>query len=528
MKSMRIINMRSLVDTKEINLKSINMLVGSNSSGKSTFLRVFPLLKQSFFRRINGPILWAGDDEDDVDFGSFKETINKNTQDTYIGLEFTIPYNEKNIENYMQRNYFMTRRMIHSRNRSDSEVKLMIEISNKENNDIISKIRLKCKEDELYIDEENGKSYINGKEIKNRKNREEYTSFMENGNSILSNLFIAFDNRNLYRKMQEIIEEAFNIKEEDDDDNYLANSCRQFLASTIAIELFKNNKLSIEEFVDKIENEILKDQKVKERISDFVKIKFNKEVLKCEENISYFKTYYMNEVGRSCIDYIERYFKNVNYVKPVRAHAERYYRLRNLSVDQVDSDGRNLPIFINSLSKENLEKYNNWIYQYFDFKVIPIQTDGHVSINIQKSDKKINLSDTGYGYSQLLPIITQLWVILNMQLDERLDIPIVLAIEQPELHLHPSLQAKLIDVICNIAQNHKGRIQFILETHSETMINRLGNLVYKHKISEEEVNIIVFDKELGEEDTKVSVSKFDKEGYLQNWPIGFFSVDNIE
>ena len=92
MNSIRIRNVRSLIDTGDIDLKSINMLVGTNSSGKSTFLRIFPLLKQSFFRRINGPILWAGTDEDYVDFGSYKETINKNNKDNYIELEFTITY----------------------------------------------------------------------------------------------------------------------------------------------------------------------------------------------------------------------------------------------------------------------------------------------------------------------------------------------------------------------------------------------------------------------------------------------------
>lgn len=48
MDSIRIKNLRSLRDTEKISIKKLNILVGSNSSGKSTFLRVFPLLKQSF------------------------------------------------------------------------------------------------------------------------------------------------------------------------------------------------------------------------------------------------------------------------------------------------------------------------------------------------------------------------------------------------------------------------------------------------------------------------------------------------
>lgn len=41
MKSIRVRNLRSLKDTDEIEIKRINILVGTNSSGKSTFLRVF-------------------------------------------------------------------------------------------------------------------------------------------------------------------------------------------------------------------------------------------------------------------------------------------------------------------------------------------------------------------------------------------------------------------------------------------------------------------------------------------------------
>ena len=126
----------------------------------------------------------------------------------------------------------------------------------------------------------------------------------------------------------------------------------------------------------------------------------------------------------------------------------------------------------------------------------------------------------------MLPIITELWLIVNKKIEKTKKVPVVFAIEQPELHLHPELQARLIDVIAKIAKNKKDKIQFILETHSETMINRLGNLIYKNKISENNINIVIFEKK--EEDTKVEISKFNKDGYLENWPIGFFSVDDIK
>ncbi len=61
MDAIRIENLRSLGDTGLVQLRPITLLVGQNSSGKSTFLRSFPLLRQSVDANVSGPILWWGD-----------------------------------------------------------------------------------------------------------------------------------------------------------------------------------------------------------------------------------------------------------------------------------------------------------------------------------------------------------------------------------------------------------------------------------------------------------------------------------
>jgi len=83
MESIRIKNVKSLMDTNEVFLSPITLLVGKNSSGKSTFLRTFPLIKQSIRKRTDGPLLWAGDVDDYVDFGSFLETVTDNELDDH-------------------------------------------------------------------------------------------------------------------------------------------------------------------------------------------------------------------------------------------------------------------------------------------------------------------------------------------------------------------------------------------------------------------------------------------------------------
>ena len=53
-------NFRSLKDTGLQKLAPITLLIGENSSCKSSFLRVFPLIKKSINKRTSGPIFMVG------------------------------------------------------------------------------------------------------------------------------------------------------------------------------------------------------------------------------------------------------------------------------------------------------------------------------------------------------------------------------------------------------------------------------------------------------------------------------------
>ena len=73
--AVRIKNLRSLADTGFIEIKPITLLLGANSSGKSTFLRSFPLFTQSVNKALRGPISWF--DDSLVDFGDYNTAKNK-------------------------------------------------------------------------------------------------------------------------------------------------------------------------------------------------------------------------------------------------------------------------------------------------------------------------------------------------------------------------------------------------------------------------------------------------------------------
>jgi hypothetical protein len=89
MDAIRIKNLRALEDTGLIDLKPITFLLGANSSGKSTFLRSLPLIRQSVTAKTTSPILWYGDL---VDFGGFKEALNNksNIKEICFSYKFKI------------------------------------------------------------------------------------------------------------------------------------------------------------------------------------------------------------------------------------------------------------------------------------------------------------------------------------------------------------------------------------------------------------------------------------------------------
>ena len=229
-------------------------------------------------------------------------------------------------------------------------------------------------------------------------------------------------------------------------------------------------------------------------------------------------------------NYFKQTFLNVKYIAPLRATAERFYRIQHLSVNEVDQNGTNLPSFLDSLNETQIKEFQSWTKENFNFSVDISKEGGHYSIIISLKDGiNINLSDMGFGYSQILPILTQLWY-SSTKYDKNRRVGFnyfqkIIVIEQPELHLHPEFQAKFTNMLVKVlkyAKNNKTDLKIIIETHSDILINRLGDLIIDDKINANQINIVIFDKESEEKPTNISLAKYDNDGNLLNWPLGFF------
>jgi len=85
--------------------------------------------------------------------------------------------------------------------------------------------------------------------------------------------------------------------------------------------------------------------------------------------------------------------------------------------------------------------------------------------------KTIKMKELGVGFSQLAPIIL-------LCLSSKPGTSILL--EQPELHLHPQVQQKFADFI--IEMTTKNKLQIILETHSDHILNRIRRRIAQAKL----------------------------------------------
>ena len=80
----------------------------------------------------------------------------------------------------------------------------------------------------------------------------------------------------------------------------------------------------------------------------------------------------------------------------------------------------------------------------------------------RRSETIVSHRDVGIGVSQVLPVLVGAYAAKNQ----------IVAIEQPEIHLHPALQADLGDVFLQSALG-ENRNRFLIETHSEHLLLRI-------------------------------------------------------
>ena len=521
MQSVGIENLRILENTGFIDIKPITLLLGANSSGKSTFLRFFPLIKQSVETRTIGPILWYGDL---VDFGNFDESINQNADERKICFAFK---------------FKLPNRKIYRRFRQEIPdfleitLKMTLEKINQSGNTICRRYDLQFLNHRVVFEFDEKSNIENF--IVNERDLSKYFDKEYNEQHKDEQLYL-FDSRIIKYKLN--FSKISLLGTQDLRSPYIYNNIQDLVLFTRKLVNKRIGSNKAKDILNDVQigtsDNMLKNIKEKShkggRLWKKIVSSWDVENEDFQNFKDLFVAQYAFQILNQSDEYISLFANSVNYIGPARATAERYYRTQDLFVGEVDSQGNNLAMFLRNLTADEKKSFTTWSKENFGFSTYIKTSSGHVSIQIEDRSSQIrhNLADIGFGYSQILPIITQLWWLTRKK--RYRGIPITFVIEQPELHLHPKLQALLANsFIKAIETAKKSRIdlKLIIETHSETLVNRFGHLIADKQVDEQDINIVLFEKDIKKNKVEIKNTSYDEEGFLLDWPMGFFEPDIV-
>lgn len=138
-----------------------------------------------------------------------------------------------------------------------------------------------------------------------------------------------------------------------------------------------------------------------------------------------------------------------------------------------------------------------------------------VLLKISSQSPEVKITDVGFGVSQILPVITLCYYVPEGS---------TVIIEQPEIHLHPKVQAGLADVFIDAIE--KKNIRIILESHSEHLLRRLQRRIAEERFSSDSSALYFCETIKGE--SVLKQLEIDLYGNILNWPQGFFGDEMDE
>lgn len=181
-------------------------------------------------------------------------------------------------------------------------------------------------------------------------------------------------------------------------------------------------------------------------------------------------------------------------IAPIRTRPERTY---DQSAEDYNPEGKHIPYTLARIlnddsearQKKNLvailDKFGNdsGLFSQIDVKVLGRQGADPFQILVNVSGRSVNLLDVGYGVSQSLPVIIESFLSPR---NKRI------LIQQPEVHLHPRAQAALGSFFAQLVE--KGRKEFVIETHSDYIIDRIRQEVASGTVNPDDVEILYFER----------------------------------
>jgi len=210
------------------------------------------------------------------------------------------------------------------------------------------------------------------------------------------------------------------------------------------------------------------------------------------------------------------FFRQLRYVSANRrGPVNNEERLDDFICNDIGVNGE---LLINALAKQDgvfMEDFQDAMSYILSGASIRVREDtsrDHVELLLDSTDDSEGFkpSNVGYGYSFVLPVIFQILAAEDGS---------TIIIENPEAHLYPGAQSRLVEWMVLIS-NQKN-LQIILETHSDHIINGLRIAVKKEKLDRHDVTIQFLDRKSVNESPEIKTIKVDSNGTLSDNPIDF-------
>ena len=173
---------------------------------------------------------------------------------------------------------------------------------------------------------------------------------------------------------------------------------------------------------------------------------------------------------------------------PIRSKPQRTY---DPLKETISPEGGDIPMALMNMFRADEKGWKELKSRLIEFgKASGLFTDIHVrrlgksvgdpfQLQIKVKGPKVNMIDVGYGVNQLLPILVRMF-----NAPQRM----TFLMQQPEVHLHPRGQAELSSLLVDLVKQRGHK--FMIETHSDYMVDRARIEIMKKRISPEDVSLI--------------------------------------
>lgn len=212
---------------------------------------------------------------------------------------------------------------------------------------------------------------------------------------------------------------------------------------------------------------------------------------------------------------------------PIRSRPRRTY---DPTRDVLDPEGSNIPTFLMGLVVSNTKEWeklsqqlsafgkSSGLFSRISVKNLGSSKVGPFQLRVKVRGPTVSFSDVGYGVSQVFPILVNILDETLMQ--GRSDVnamPVYHLMQQPEVHLHPRAQAEFSSLLVRLA--NLGSQTFLVETHSDYMVDRARIEIMKGNISKDDVSLIYLEPKRNT--VKVHNISFDEKGNMIGVPPHF-------